>query len=192
MRDLHRNTGLFANAQGLSNRRLQSSALATHMGGVDAATVTHYLGECHQLRGITIAPRRIDEARRDAKRTILHGLSYQTLHLQQLSGTGQTVLEAHDRNTHRAMPHQRRNIHGTAALADALIKLPQALPVPGQAWIQKSRVLFQQLERLWTHWRWRKTAIPYHLSGDALAHLAVCPWRAQQGKVRMRVHVDKP
>src|SRR5712691_5211941 len=105
--------------------------------------------------------------------------------------SGQTVLEAHDRNTHRTMPHQRRNIHGTATLADTLIKLPQALPVPGQAWIQKSRVLFQQLERLRTHWGWRKTAIPHHLGGDALAHLAVCSWRAQQSKVRMRVHVDK-
>src|SRR5215813_4857680 len=153
MRDLHWNTGLFANAQRLSNRRLQGSTLATHMGGVDASAITYYLGECHQLRCITIAPGRIDEARRDAKRAILHGLSYQTLHLQQLSGTGWAVLEAHDRNTHRAMPHQRCNIHGTAALADALIELPQALPVPGQAWIQKSRVLFQQLKRLRTHWR---------------------------------------
>src|SRR4029453_19514227 len=124
------------------------------MGGVDATTVTHHVGECHQLRCITIAPWRIDEARRDAERSVLHGLAYQTLHLQQLSGTRWAVLEAHDRNTHRAMPHQGRNIHGTAALADALIKLPQALPVPGQARIQKSRVLFQKLERRRTDWRW--------------------------------------
>ena len=154
MRDLYRQAGLLANAQGLSNRRFQGSALATHMGSVNAPTVTHHVGERHQLRRIPIAPGRIDEARRDAERAIRHSLAYQMLHLQQLSGIGRTVLEAHDRNTHRTMPHQRRNIHGTAALADALIKLPQALPVPGQAWIQKSRVFFQQLERLRTHWCW--------------------------------------
>src|SRR5262245_1828444 len=89
------------------------------------------------------------------------------------------------------MPYQGRNIHGTAALADAPIKLPQALPVPRQVWVQKSRVLFQQLECLRTHWCWRKTAISHHLGGDALAHLAVRAWRAEQSKVRMRVHVDK-
>ena len=63
MRDLHWDTGLFANAQGFSNGRLQGSTLAAHMGGIDASPLTHDVAECHQLRGITIASRRIDEAR---------------------------------------------------------------------------------------------------------------------------------
>src|SRR2546421_4336932 len=96
MPDLHRHSRLTGDGECLVERVADPLRLAPDVTRVDPAVLRRHPGEGDQLRSAGEASWLVDQAGRDAERTLPHRRLHQLLHPRQLLLVGLYVLEAED------------------------------------------------------------------------------------------------
>ena len=92
--DHHRQAGLLADLDRFADRFLHAEALAAHMRDVDAAVFGCHLCQRHELVGVGIGRRRINQCGREPERPVLHRVVQDVFFSLQFVRGRQAVLHA--------------------------------------------------------------------------------------------------
>src|SRR5262249_32430261 len=126
--DLHADLGLLADADGLADGVLDHRALATHVGEVEALTPGDPAGQGHQLRGLGVRARRIDQPGGVAVGSGIHGLVEPPLHGAEVARVHRAIVGPHGGEAEGAVADEVHDVDRGPDRAQRIEILPEGLP----------------------------------------------------------------
>ena len=90
------------------------------MARVDAPVLRCYLGQLYNLVGVGVGAWGVCEPRGESCRTVLHGFSYEALHLVELVLRRRTVVSIHHIVPHGAVPNESGHVEGDPTFIESI------------------------------------------------------------------------
>ena len=166
MRDLRRQTALFADLDRLLHAVEDAVRLVAHVGDVDAAHSTGDLGELDHFRRRRERPRHVEEAGAEAEGAVFHAGADHAAHLLDLRLGRLAIHEPDHLAADRALSDEEPEVRRDARRRD-----------PVEERLDRER---------------RGSVGPFDERRDALAHVVVGGGYLEDAAARMRVEVDEP
>ena len=189
VRELHAHLRAPADLDVLFDRIEELRALVADVAGVEPALRAHHLAERGELVCRAERARRVDEARGETDRPLVHRPRQQAAHIRELGRRRRARLRPHDARAQRPVPHERADVDRRPHLVDRIRVLAEGRP---RALHLEARELAVELrfgeaaDR-----RGRAAAVTADDERDAHVQRALERAVYEHGLVRMRVDVDE-
>src|SRR6059058_5737322 len=162
------------------------------MARVEATVPTRHARDLDDLFGRGVRAGRVDEARGETPRAVLHRLGHEPLHPGELLAIGRATGEAHHGDAEGAVAHELHDVEGRALRVERLQVVANRPPPEVHAPRHVEGEPAQLLEKFGGRGRGREAAVAHDLRRHALADLRLGAPVLPEPPVRVRMHVDEP